>query len=186
VDDYSNRERVAKLLRLSSTHDDNPTSVVSLDDYVGRMKEGQEKIYYITAESFAAAKNSPHLEIFRKKEIEVLLLHEPVDEWVVSHLTEFEGKKLQSVTKGQLDLGNLENDTEKKDTEKASTELKPLVERIKNVLGDKVKEVRVTYRLTTSPACLVADENGMDVHLERLLKAAGQAMMTGNVARRKR
>ncbi len=180
VDDHGNRERVAKLLRLSSTHDDNPSSAVSLEDYIGRMKEGQEKIYYITAEGFAAAKNSPHLEIFRKKEIEVLLLHEPVDEWVVSNLTEFEGKKLQSVTKGQLDLGNLGNDAEKKETEQASTELKPLVERIKNVLGDKVKEVRVTYRLTTSPACLVADENGMDVHLERLLKAAGQPMMGGS------
>lgn len=180
VDDYTNRERVAKLLRFSSTHDDDPTSTIALEDYLGRMKEGQEKIFYITAESFAAAKNSPHLEIFRKKGIEVLLLHEPVDEWVVSHLTEFEGKKLQSVTKGQLDLGDLESDTEKKDTEKASSELKPLVERIKNVLGDKVKEVRVTYRLTSSPACLVADENGMDVHLERLLKAAGQPMMGGS------
>jgi molecular chaperone HtpG len=114
------------------------------------------------------------LEIFRKKGIEVVLLHEQVDEWVVSHLLEFQGKKLQSVTKGQLDLGELEDEQEKKETEKASSELKPLVERIKAVLGEKVKEVRVTHRLTTSPACLVADEHGMDANLERLLKAAGQ------------
>lgn len=174
IDDHGNHERVAKLLRFSTTHDDNPTPAISLEDYLGRMKEGQEKIYYITAESFAAAKNSPHLEIFRKKGIEVVLLHEQVDEWVVSHLLEFQGKKLQSVTKGQLDLGELEDEQEKKETEKASSELKPLVERIKAVLGEKVKEVRVTHRLTTSPACLVADEHGMDANLERLLKAAGQ------------
>lgn len=174
IDDHGNRERVAKLLRFSTTHDDNPTPAISLEDYLGRMKAGQEKIYYITAESFAAAKNSPHLEIFRKKGIEVVLLHEQVDEWVVSHLLDFQGKKLQSVTKGQLDLGELEDEQEKKETEKASSELKPLVERIKAVLGEKVKEVRVTHRLTTSPACLVADEHGMDANLERLLKAAGQ------------
>jgi molecular chaperone HtpG len=178
IDDHGNHERVAKLLRFSTTHDDKPTPAISLEDYFGRMKEGQEKIYFITAESFAAAKNSPHLEIFRKKGIEVVLLHEQVDEWVVSHLLEFQGKKLQSVTKGQLDLGELEDEQEKKETEKASGELKPLVERIKAVLGEKVKEVRVTHRLTTSPACLVADEHGMDANLERLLKAAGQPVPT--------
>ena len=176
IDDHSNRERVAKLLRYSSTYDDNPTPAVSLEDYLGRMKEGQEKIYYITAESFSAAKNSPHLEIFRKKGIEVLLMSDQVDEWVITHLTEFQGKKLQSVTKGQLDLGELENDTEKEEAQKASDELRPLVDRIQSALGDKVKEVRVTLRLTSSPACLVADEHAMDHNLQRLLKAAGQSI----------
>jgi molecular chaperone HtpG len=176
IDDTSNKERIAKLLRFSSTHDDNSTPAISLEDYVGRMKEGQNKIYYITAESFAAAKNSPHLEIFRKKGIEVLLLSDQIDEWLGTHLTEFDGKNLQSVTKGQLDLGDLENEEEKKEAEKATDELKPILERIKNVLNDKVKEVRVTYRLTNSPACLVADEHAMDASLERLLKSAGQAM----------
>jgi len=174
IDDYNNRERVAKLLRFSTTHENNSTPSVGLEDYVGRMPEGQEKIYYITAESFSSAKNSPHLEIFRKKGIEVLLMHDQVDEWVVTHLNEFQGKKLQSVTKGQLDLGELENEAEKQEAQKASDELKPLVERIKTTLGDKVKEVQVTHRLTDSPACLVADEHAMDHSLQRLLKAAGQ------------
>ncbi len=180
VDDHANKQRIAKLLRFSSTHDDNSTPAISLEDYVGRMKEGQEKIYYVTAESFSAAKNSPHLEIFRKKGIEVLLLFEQIDEWLGSHLNEFEGKSLQSVTKGELDLGELEDEEEKKETEKASDTLKPLVERIKTTLGDKVKEVRVTHRLTTSPACLVADEHGMDASLERLLKSAGQNLGGSN------
>jgi molecular chaperone HtpG len=174
VDDYANKERVAKLLRFSSTHDDNPTPAVTLTDYVKRMKEGQEKIYYITAESFAAAKNSPHLEIFRKKGIEVLLLTEQIDEWVVMHLHEFEGKSLQSVTKGKLDLGKLDDEIAKKEAEVASDQLKPFIERVQSALNEKTKEVRVTYRLTTSPACLVADEHGMDASLERLLKSAGQ------------
>lgn len=174
VDDPSNKERIAKLLRFSTTFDDNPTPKFSLEDYVGRMKEGQNKIYYITAESFAAAKNSPHLEIFRKKGIEVLLLSDNIDEWLSMHLTEFDGKSLQSVTKGELDLGDLENEDEKKEAEKASDALKPILERIKNTLGDKVKEVRITHRLTRSPACLVADAHGMDASLERLLKSAGQ------------
>jgi molecular chaperone HtpG len=174
VDDYANKERVAKLLRFSSTYDDNPTPAVTLTDYVKRMKEGQEKIYYITAESFAAAKNSPHLEIFRKKGIEVLLLTEQIDEWVVMHLHEFEGKSLQSVTKGKLDLGKLDDEIAKKEAEVASDQLKPFIERVQSALNEKTKEVRVTYRLTTSPACLVADEHGMDASLERLLKSAGQ------------
>jgi molecular chaperone HtpG len=179
VDDPSNKERIAKLLRFSTTFDDNPTPSFSLEDYVGRMKEGQEKIYYITAESFAAAKNSPHLEIFRKQGIEVLLLSDNIDEWLSMHLTEFNGKSLQSVTKGELDLGSLENEAEKKEAEKASDALKPILERIKTTLGDKVKEVRITHRLTTSPACLVADAHGMDASLERLLKSAGQTMPGG-------
>ncbi len=174
VDDYANKERVAKLLRFSSTYDDNPTPAVTLTDYVKRMKEGQEKIYYITAESFAAAKNSPHLEIFRKKGIEVLLLTEQIDEWVVMHLHEFEGKSLQSVTKGKLDLGKLDDEAEKKEVEVVGDQLKPFIERVQSALNEKTKEVRVSYRLTTSPACLVADEHGMDASLERLLKSAGQ------------
>ncbi|ALG69189.1 molecular chaperone HtpG [Beggiatoa leptomitoformis] len=176
VDDHSNREKVAKLLRFSTTHDDNNQPAISLEQYIGRMKEGQEKIYYITAETFAAAKSSPHLEIFRKKGIEVVLLSEPIDEWLVMHLTEFEGKSLQSITKGSLDLGQLEDQAEKDQVEKANTEKKPLLERIQKVLVGKVKEVRTTYRLTNSPACLVADEQGMDASLERLLKAAGQSI----------
>ncbi|MDM8561658.1 molecular chaperone HtpG [Candidatus Parabeggiatoa sp. HSG14] len=176
VDDYGNKPRIAKLLRFSTTYDDNETPTISLDDYVGRMKEGQEKIYYITAESFAAAKNSPHLEIFRKKGIEVLLLFDQIDEWVGSHLTDFEDKQLQSVTKGELNLGDLENEDEKKEAEKTSDTLKPVLERIKTTLGDKVKEVRITHRLTSSPVCLVADEQGMDASLERLLKSAGQSV----------
>ena len=174
VDDYNNKPRLAKLLRFSSTYNDNPAQTVALEDYVGRMKEGQEKIYYITADNFPAAKNSPHLEIFRKKGVEVLLLTDQIDEWLGTHLNEFEGKSLQSVTKGQLDLGNLEDEEEKKTTEKASEQFKAVIERIKTALGEKVKEVRVTHRLTASPACLVADEHSMDASLERLLKSAGQ------------
>jgi len=174
VDDYSNKERIAKLLRFSTTYDDNPTPAISLSDYVERMKEGQQKIYFITADSFSAVKNSPHLEIFRKKGIEVLLLSEQIDEWLGTHLHEFDGKSLQSVTKGELNLGDLETEEEKKEAEKASDTLKSMLERIKNALGEKVKEVRMTHRLTTSPACLVADEQAMDASLERLLKSAGQ------------
>lgn len=177
VDDFDNKQRLAKLLRFSSTYDDNSAQAISLEDYVGRMKEGQEKIYFLTAESFSAAKNSPHLEIFRKKGIEVLLLFDQIDEWVGSHLIDFEGKPLQSVTKGELDLGDLEDEEEKKDAEKAADSLKPLLERLKKILDDKVKEVRITHRLTSSPACLVADENSMDASLERLLKSAGQGVV---------
>jgi len=180
IEDHANRDQIAKLLRFSSTYDDNSVSQISLDDYVKRMKEGQEKIYYITAESFTAAKNSPHLEIFRKKGVEVLLLTEQIDEWVTMHFHEFEGKSLQSVTKGELNLGSLEDEAEKKATEQASDKLKPLLEKIQAVLGDKVKEVRVTHRLTNSPACLVADSQAMDASLERLLKVMGQNAGTGS------
>ncbi len=176
VDDFDNKQRIAKLLRFSSTNDDNSTQAISLEDYVGRMKEGQEKIYYITADSFAAAKNSPHMEIFRKKGVEVLLLSDQIDEWVSTHLIDFDGKQLQSVTKGELNLGDLEDTDAKQEAEKASDTLKPVLERIKTALDDKVKEVRVTHRLTSSPACLVADEQGMDASLERLLKSAGQSV----------
>jgi molecular chaperone HtpG len=173
-EDHANRERVAKLARFASTHKDSEEQDVSLADYVGRMKEGQDKIYYVAAESFAAAKNSPHLEIFRKKGIEVLLMTDRVDEWALSFLTEFEGKPLQSVAKGGLDLGKLADEGEKKEQEKDAGEYKDLIERIKKALGEKVKDVRVTQRLTESPVCLVADEHDMGMHLERLLKAAGQ------------
>ena len=172
-EDHGNRERIAKLLRFASTHNDGDAETVTLDDYIARMKEGQEKIYYITAESYAAAKRSPHLEIFRKRGIEVLLLSDRVDEWLVSHLTEFEGKHLQSVAKGALDLGKLDDDENAEEIKKAETELKDVVSRMKDALGDKVKEVRISHRLTESPACLVREEHDMGESLRRMLKSAG-------------
>jgi molecular chaperone HtpG len=174
-EDAANKERIAKLLRFASTHNDSEVQNVSLADYVARMKEGQDKIYYVTAETFQAAKNSPHLEIFRKKGVEVLLLTDRVDEWMLSFLTEFEGKELASVAKGGLDLGQLENEAEKKQHEDTQAEYKDLVEKMKTALADKAKDVRVTFRLTDSPACLVADENELSGNLVRMLKAAGQA-----------
>ena len=171
--DPTNRDRIAKLLRFSSTHDDSDDQTVGLADYVGRMKEGQDAIYYISAESFAAARNSPHLEIFRKKGIEVLLLHDRVDEWVVSHLTEFEGKKLASAAAGDLDLGKMSAETEADTSTTPDADYKPLVERMQKALGDKAQQVRVSRRLTDSPACLVSD-HGMNRNLERMLKEAGQ------------
>jgi len=173
-EDYANKERIAKLLRFASTATDTEEQTVSLADYVSRMKEGQDKIYYVTADSFSAAKGSPHLEIFRKKGVEVLLMYDRVDEWGMANLTEFEGKKLQSVAKGDLDLGQLQDDADKREQEKEVGEFKELTEKIGKTLGDKVKEVRVTHRLTASPACLVSDQWGMSMNLERLLKAAGQ------------
>jgi molecular chaperone HtpG len=173
-EDHGNRERIAKLLRFASTQTDTADEEVSLADYVARMKPGQEKIYYVTAETFAAAKASPHLEVFRKKGVEVLLLSDRVDEWMMSYLTEFEDKSLQSVAKGALDLGKLEDETEKKAQEQEAVEHKALVERMKKALDERVKDVRVTLRLTDSPACLVADEHDMTAGLQRMLKAAGQ------------
>ncbi len=178
VEDFGNRERIAKVLRFASTHTDTEAQDVSLADYVSRMKPEQEKIYFVTAEAFAAAKNSPHLEVFRKKGVEVLLMCDRVDEWVSQHLTEFEGKKLQSVAKGRLELGKLEDEAEKKAAEKEESESKPLLERIKKSLGESVKDVRVTLRLTDSPACLVADEHDMGANFQRLLKSAGQNIPT--------
>ncbi|GBG02738.1 chaperone protein HtpG [Azospira sp. I13] len=173
-EDFANKERIAKLLRFASTHHDTTEQTVSLADYVSRMKEGQEKIYYVTAETFLAAKNSPHLEIFRKKGIEVLLLSDRVDEWVVGHLTEFDGKQLQSVAKGGLDLGKLEDEAEKKEQEKEAGEYKDLTDKVKQALEARVKDVRITHRLTDSPSCLVADEHDLSGNLARMLKAAGQ------------
>ncbi len=173
-EDFTNRERIAKLLRFITTQSDADEPTVSLDVYVQRMKEGQEKIYYVTADSLKAAKNSPHLEVFRKKGIEVLLLSDRVDEWLVSNLTEFEGKPLQSVAKGGLDLGNLEDEAEKEEREKETSAFQELTEKMKQTLSEQVKDVRVTFRLTESPACLVADTYDMSGNLERLLKSAGQ------------
>ena len=173
-EDFANKEKLSKLMRFASTNNADDAQTVSFADYVSRMKPGQEKIYVVTADSFAAAKNSPHLEVFKKKGIEVLLLTESVDEWWLGQFEEFDGKKLQSVAKGDLDLGALNDEDEKKAQEKVADEFKPLVEKIKTALGDKVKEVRVTHRLTDSPACLVVDENELSGNLERMLKAAGQ------------
>ncbi len=175
-EDFANKEKVAGLLRFASTHADTTDQAVSLADYVARMKEGQEAIYYVTAETFNAARNSPHLEVFRKKGIEVLLLSDRVDEWVVSNLAEFGGKPLESVARGGLDLGKLEDEAEKKAVEQDAADLKGLLERVKASLGERVKEVRVTHRLTESPACLVADEHDVSANLARLLKAAGQGV----------
>jgi molecular chaperone HtpG len=172
--DYTNQEKIAGLLRFASTHADTTEETVSLADYIGRMKDGQDKIYYITADTFNAAKNSPHLEVFRKKGIEVLLLTARVDEWVVGSVTEFDGKQLVSVAKGGLDLGKLEDEAEKQEQEKQASDHKELTEKIKMSLKERVKEVRVTHRLTDSPACLVADEHDIGGNMARMLKAAGQ------------
>jgi len=170
-EDHANHERLTKLLRFTSTHADEG---VSLADYVGRMKEGQESIYVITADSLATAKNSPQLEIFRKKGIEVLLLTDRVDEWLLSHLHDFEGKTLQSVAKGAVDLGSLQDEAEKKQAEEAATAFKPVLDRLKEALKDRAKDVRVTTRLVDSPACLVVEEGDVSAHLARMLKQAGQ------------
>ncbi len=173
-EDFANRERIAKLLRFASTHNDSSVQNVSLSDYVSRMKEGQEKIYYVTADTYATASNSPHLEIFRKKGIEVLLLTDRIDEWMLTYLTEFDGKPLASIAKGSLDLGDLADEEEKKKQESVGESVKPLVERLKKALGDKVKDVRVTFRLIDSPACVVVDEHELSQNLQRMLRAAGQ------------
>ncbi|CAP44687.1 molecular chaperone HtpG [Bordetella petrii] len=173
-EDAGNLERIAKLLRFASTHSGDAAQTVSFADYVSRMKEGQDKIYYVTADSFAAASNSPHLEIFRKKGIEVLLLSDRVDEWMLSYLREFDGKSLVSVAKGGLDLAELADEDEKKRQSEVAESFKPLVERLQKALEDQVKEVRVTLRLVDSPACVVVGQNELSPHLLRMLKAAGQ------------
>jgi molecular chaperone HtpG len=174
-EDAANRERVAKLLRFASTRDDNEEQKVSLADYVARMKPGQDRIYYVTAETFPAARNSPHLEIFRSRGIEVLLLSERVDEWLVAHLHEFEGKRLASVARGELDLSKIQGD-EAKEPDWQVGEFAALLRGLKSALGDKVKDVRISTRLTESPSCLVADEHEIGANLARILKAAGQAV----------
>jgi len=179
IEDHANKARVAKLLRFASTHADTDKQDVALEDYVGRMKEGQEHIYYVTADSFSAAKNSPHLEIFRKKGIEVILLSDRIDEWLVSNLDEFEGKHLQSVAKGDLDLGSLDAEEDKAALEEVNKDFEAVLKQIKDVLADKVSEVRLSHRLTESPACLVADVYGMSLNMERIMKDAGQSMGMG-------
>lgn len=173
-EDSANQERIAKLMRFASTHNDTDIQNVSLEDYLSRMKEGQDKIYYVTAENYAAAKNSPHLEIFRKKGVEVILMTDRVDEWMLSFMHKFEDKELVSVAKGGLDLGALEDEEEKKQFEETQTDYKDVVEKMKKVLENEAKDVRVTHRLTDSPSCLVADEQDLSNNLQRMLKAAGQ------------
>ena len=172
-EDFTNKERIARLLRFSSTETDSEEQTVSLEDYIGRMQDGQDSIYYVTADSFAAAKNSPHLQIFRRKGIEVLLLSDRVDEWLVSHLTEFDGKKLASIAKGELDLDKLADDKEKEAARKTEDEYADLVKRMQEVLSDRVNTVRVSQRLTDSPSCLVMGEHDMAVHMQQMLKQAG-------------
>jgi molecular chaperone HtpG len=174
-EDATNKERIAKLLRFASTANDSPEQTTSFSDYTGRMKEGQDKIYYVTAENYNAARNSPHLEIFRKKGVEVLLMTDRVDEWMLSFLTEVDGKELVSVAKGDLDLGGLEDEAEKKEHAETESAYKDLVEKMKAALAEKAKDVRITHRLTDSPACLVVDENELSGNLMRMLKAAGQS-----------
>ena len=174
AEDFANREKIAGLLRFASTFDETDAQSVSLEDYISRMKPEQEVIYFITADSFLASKNSPHLEIFKKKKIEVLLLGDRVDEWLMSNLPEVSGKKFQSIAKGDLDLGKLEDESEKEANKDIEEKSKTLVEKIAKSLGDKIKEVKVTHRLTDSPACLVVGENDISGNLERILKAAGQ------------
>jgi molecular chaperone HtpG len=177
AEDFANKDRIANLLRFTTTHVDNETQNVSLKDYVSRMQAGQDKIYYIIADNFQAAKNSPLLEVFHKKNIEVLLLSDRVDEWLTAHLNEFDGKKFQSVSQGSLDLGALED---KKEIEEKNTQhekdFKETIEKVKNSLGERVKEVRLTNRLTDSPACVVFDSNELTGHMQRMLKAAGQSV----------
>lgn len=179
IEDHGNKARVAKLLRFASTHADTDKQDVSLETYVSRMKEGQDKIYYVTADTFSAAKNSPHLEIFRKKGIEVLLLSDRIDEWLVSNLDEFDGKHVQSVAKGDLDLGVLDGEENKEAEEEINKDFESVLKQIKDVLGDKVSEVRLSHRLTESPACLVADVYGMSLNMERIMKDAGQGFGMG-------
>ncbi len=173
-EDFANKEKLAALFRFATTKSEGDKQTVSLDEYIERMAEGQEKIYYITADTPAAASHSPHLEIFKKKDIEVLLLSDRVDEWLVNHLSEYKEKSWQSVTKGSLDLGDLADKEEKEQNEKAAEEHKPLLERVQKVLDEKVKEVRVSSRLTDSPACLVVEEGDMSANLARVLKSVGQ------------
>ncbi|MFP2769517.1 molecular chaperone HtpG [Oceanisphaera sp. KMM 10153] len=174
AEDYGNREQIAGLLRFASTHNDSDAQTVSLEDYMARMKEGQDKIYYITADSYAAASHSPHLEIFKKKGIEVLLMWERVDEWLMNHLSDFKDKQFVSVTKGELDLGELDDEETKKAQEEAKEALAPLLERVKNALGEEIKEVRLTHRLTSTPSCVVADDHDMSTQMIKLMRSAGQ------------
>ncbi len=174
IEDFANKDRVAKLLRFASTSNDSAEQTVSLEEYITRMKEGQEQVYYITSDSYAAAKNSPHLEVFKRKGLEVLLLSDRIDEWLVQHLTEFEGKKLQNIAKGDLDLGVFEDEEEKKAQEQAEDSMKGVIELMKEKLTDKAKDVKITHRLTDSPSCLVLDQFDMGMQMQQIMRAAGQ------------
>jgi len=174
IEDASNKERIARLARFASTHTDSADQTVSLADYTGRAKAGQDAIYYVTADSFSAAKNSPHLEVFRKHGVEVLLLTDRIDEWVIAQLKEFEGKKLQSAAQGSLDVTKLGEPSSPVAEEQQEHEYKELLTRVQEVLKDRASQVRLTHRLTDSPACLVADEQGLSRHLERILRESGQ------------
>ena len=180
AEDFANRGKIAKLVRFASTHTDSPTQNVTLDEYIARMKPEQKKIYYITADSFAAAKSSPQLEIFRKNKVEVLLMSDRIDEWLVTHLGEYEGKNLQSVSKGEVNLDEIIQESPeekaqiKEAEEKAKQEFDSVLSKVKEVLGTQIKEVRLSHRLTDSPSCLIADDNDMGIQLQRMLKAAGQ------------
>ncbi|MHA3025602.1 molecular chaperone HtpG [Chromohalobacter israelensis] len=176
AEDFANRDKIADLLRFSSTQTDSATQDQSLAGYVSRMKEGQQKIYYLVADGFNAASHSPHLEIFRKKGIEVLLLHDRIDEWLMSHLTEYDGKAFADVAKGDLDLDDMADEEEKKAQEETAKAKAPLIERVKTALGDEVQEVRITHRLTDSPACVVLSEHDMGYQMRRLMEAAGQPL----------
>jgi molecular chaperone HtpG len=178
VEDFSNKDKVLKLLRYASTSNEDDTQNVSLDDYISRMKAGQDKIYFITADNYAAAKNSPHLEVFRKKGIEVLLMHDRVDEWMMGHVMEFEDKKFQSVAKGDLDLGDMDTEEDKQEQEKIEKASEDLLKRIKDVLNDKVDDVKVSHRLTDSASCIVLSEHEMAMYMQQLMKQAGQEMPT--------
>ena len=176
TEDESNKEQIAKLLRFSSTHTDSEKQDVTLEGYISRMQEGQEKIYYVTADTFTSAKNSPHLEVFRAKGIEVLLLSDRVDEWMISGLTEFDGKQVQSVAKGELDLGKMDSEEDKEEQKKVEDDAQSLLKQLKEVLSDKVEDVRVSHRLTTSPSCIVLNEQDMALYMQQLMKQAGHDM----------
>jgi len=173
AEDSANKEKIAKLFRYASTHNDSDVEDISLDDYISRMKEGQDKLYYITGDSYAAVKNSPHLELFKKKGIEVILMHDRVDEWMMSYLSEYDGKSFVNIAKGELDLGDLEDKEDKKKAEKAAKDYESLLKQMAESLGDKVKEVRVSTRLTDSPSCLVVEQQDMAVSMQKILKQAG-------------
>ena len=179
AEDHENKDKVAKLLRLASTHKNTSEQDVSLADYLSRMKEGQKFIYYVTAESFNAAKNNPQLEIFRQKDIEVLLLSDRVDEWMTSHLSEFDGKTLKSVSKGDLDLGDVDSEEKKKQQEEIQKEFESIIKQMKEVLNDKVEDIRLSKRLTNSPSCIVVNDYGMSMHLQKMMSDAGQMKMPG-------
>ncbi|MGE3919752.1 MAG: molecular chaperone HtpG, partial [Gammaproteobacteria bacterium] len=176
AEDFANKEEIAKLLRFTSTHVDNIEPTITLDDYISRMKEGQDKIYYVTADNYNTAKNSPHLEMLQKKGVEVLLLTDRIDEWLVVHLSEYQGKTLQSVAKGELDLGQVEDEKDKEENKKVEDEFADMIKQVKEILANNVKDVRVTHALTVSPARIVSDEADMGAHMQRILKAAGQAL----------